>query len=54
MACHRRYKTMLTMVPRALWWLLAGGLCYTGGVLFYVRENMRYHHVPVASFCPFR
>jgi hemolysin III len=39
-------KPMLTMVPRGLfWWLLAGGLCYTGGVLFYVRKTMRYHHV---------
>jgi hemolysin III len=39
-------KPMLTMVPRGLfWWLLAGGLCYTGGVLFYVRKKMRYHHV---------
>ena len=39
-------KPMLTMVPRGLfWWLLAGGLCYTAGVLFYVRKEMRYHHV---------
>ena len=39
-------KPMLTMVPRGLfWWLLAGGLCYTSGVLFYVRKKMRYHHV---------
>jgi hemolysin III len=39
-------KPMLTMVPRGLfWWLLAGGLCYTGGVLFYVLKKMRYHHV---------
>ncbi len=39
-------KPMLTMVPRGLfWWLLAGGLCYTGGVFFYAREKMRYHHV---------
>lgn len=39
-------KPMLTMVPRGLvWWLLAGGLCYTGGVLFYIRKKMRYHHV---------
>jgi hemolysin III len=39
-------KPMLTMVPRGLvWWLLGGGLCYTGGVLFYVRKKMRYHHV---------
>jgi hemolysin III len=39
-------KPMLTMVPRGLFgWLLAGGLFYTGGVLFYVRKKMRYHHV---------
>jgi len=39
-------KPMLTMVPHGLlWWLLAGGLFYTGGVLFYVRKKMRYHHV---------
>ncbi|MHB8769518.1 MAG: PAQR family membrane homeostasis protein TrhA [Syntrophales bacterium] len=39
-------KPMLTMLPRGLfWWLLAGGLCYTAGVLFYVRKEMRYHHV---------
>ena len=24
--------------------LVSGGLCYTGGVVFYVRERMRYHH----------
>jgi len=39
-------KPMITMVPRGLlWWLLAGGLFYTGGVVFYVRKQMRYHHV---------
>jgi hemolysin III len=39
-------KPMITMVPCGLlWWLLAGGLFYTGGVLFYVRKKMRYHHV---------
>jgi len=39
-------KPMLTMAPIGLfWWILAGGLCYTGGVLFYVRKKMRYHHV---------
>jgi len=39
-------KPMLTMTPRGLfWWLLAGGLCYTGGVFFYVRKKMRCHHV---------
>ena len=39
-------KPLLTMAPIGLfWWILAGGLCYTGGVLFYVRKKMRYHHV---------
>jgi len=39
-------KPMITMVPRGLlWWLLAGGLFYTGGVFFYVRKQMRYHYV---------
>ena len=39
-------KPMITMVPLGLlWWLLAGGLFYTGGVVFYVRKQMRYHHV---------
>jgi hemolysin III len=39
-------KPMLTIMPHGLlWWILAGGLFYTGGVLFYVRKKMRYHHV---------
>lgn len=39
-------KPMLTMVPRGLfWWILAGGLFYTGGVPFYVRKKTRYYHV---------
>ena len=25
-------------------WLLAGGLCYTAGVWFYVRDRLRYRH----------
>lgn len=25
-------------------WLFGGGLCYTGGVLFYRRKSMTYHH----------
>jgi hemolysin III len=30
---------------RGLLWLIAGGLCYTGGVVFYIRdERRRYHH----------
>lgn len=28
----------------ALVWLVAGGLCYTGGVLFYAWERLRYGH----------
>jgi len=39
-------KPILTMAPIGLfWWILAGGLFYTVGVLFYVRKKMRYHHV---------
>ena len=25
-------------------WLVAGGLCYTAGVVFYVRDHIPYHH----------
>jgi hemolysin III len=39
-------QPLLAVMPRGLfWWLLAGGLCYTGGVLLYVRKQMPYHHV---------
>ena len=39
-------KPMLAMVPHGLfWWMLAGGLFYTIGVIFYIRKKMRYHHV---------
>jgi hemolysin III len=39
-------KPIIALFPQGLiWWLLAGGLFYTGGVLFYVRKKMRYHHV---------
>jgi hemolysin III len=27
-----------------LWWVVAGGLAYTLGVVFYVNKNARYHH----------
>lgn len=30
--------------PHGLAWLIAGGLCYTGGVLFYTRDHLRYRH----------
>jgi len=40
-----------------LLWLLAGGLCYTGGVVFYLAKNVRFAHlawhlcVMAGSFC---
>jgi len=39
-------KPLLTLVgPAGFWWLLAGGLCYTGGVVFYATdERVRYGH----------
>ncbi len=30
--------------PAALGWLLAGGLCYTLGVPFYMRDSLRFRH----------
>ncbi len=42
---------MLTRVPTAaLWLLLAGGLCYTAGVPFYLWRRLRYHHAFWHSF----
>ncbi|HAT40822.1 MAG TPA: hemolysin III [Rheinheimera sp.] len=39
-------ETMLRLVPHeGLWWLLAGGLCYSGGVVFYVQKKLFFHHV---------
>jgi hemolysin III len=38
-------KPMLGAVPVAgLVWLGAGGLCYTGGVAFYLWRRLRFHH----------
>lgn len=39
-------RPLAAHVPRAgLLWLLAGGLCYTGGVVFYARDQrMRFGH----------
>lgn len=38
-------EPMLTRVPlQSLWLLLAGGVCYTVGVLFYRWQRLRYHH----------
>jgi hemolysin III len=38
-------KPMLASVPpTALWLLLAGGLSYTGGAVFYLWRRLPYHH----------
>lgn len=39
-------KPLISHVGRAgFWWLLAGGLCYTGGVVFYATDKrLRYGH----------
>lgn len=38
-------KPMLSSVPAsALWLLLAGGLCYSFGVPFYLWKKLRFHH----------
>ncbi|MDF9827979.1 hemolysin III [Ereboglobus sp. PH5-5] len=38
-------KPMISGVPAvSLWLLLAGGLCYTGGALFYIQKKLRFHH----------
>lgn len=36
---------LLAMVPlRGVLWLLAGGLCYTGGIVFYAIDRIPYNH----------
>lgn len=45
--------------PTAIAWLVAGGLCYTGGVLFYLKTGVRFAHftwhlfVMAGSVCHF-
>ena len=34
----------LALAPAGLWLLLAGGLCYTGGAVFYLWKRLPYHH----------
>jgi hemolysin III len=36
---------VMSVAPAGLVWLLAGGLSYTTGVLFYTRPRMRYAHL---------
>jgi hemolysin III len=35
---------LLAVAPRGLWLLLAGGLCYTLGSVFYLWKRLPYHH----------
>ncbi len=38
-------KPMVQSVPEPiLWWIFAGGLCYTLGTVFYLAQKLRYHH----------
>lgn len=42
---------LITSVPHGgLWLLLAGGLCYTFGVVFYYWRRLRYHHAVWHTF----
>ena len=36
---------MQTVPAEGLWWLLAGGLCYSFGVIFYLWHSLFLHHV---------
>jgi len=54
-------RPLLTHVsPAGMWWLLAGGLCYTGGIAFFATDSrLRYGHalwhvfVVAGSVCHF-
>ena len=44
-------QPMIERVPHGgLWLLLAGGLCYTAGVVFYLWHRLRYHHAVSHTF----
>jgi hemolysin III len=41
-ACSFDFASLKASLPEAgLWWLIAGGLAYTGGVLFYILDLMK-------------
>jgi hemolysin III len=45
------FAPMFENVPHSgLWLLLAGGLCYTVGVMFYLWRRLRYHHAVWHTF----
>ncbi|WP_346838534.1 hemolysin III family protein [Microbulbifer sp. SAOS-129_SWC] len=35
---------MNSLAPGGLWLLVLGGLCYTGGIAFYLWRSLRFHH----------
>jgi hemolysin III len=44
-------EPLVASVPQGgLWLLLAGGLCYTVGVIFYLWHRLRYHHAVWHTF----
>lgn len=54
------FKPLLAALPvGGIWLLVAGGLCYTGGTVFYLWKSLRYHHaiwhlfVLAGSICHF-
>lgn len=38
------YPLYIALSTQGLWWLLAGGLCYTLGVLFYLAKKVQFTH----------
>jgi hemolysin III len=34
-----------SMSPMGVFWILAGGICYTGGIFFYLMGRFKYHHL---------
>ena len=54
------FKPLCATVPvGGIWLLVSGGLCYTGGTVFYLWKSLRYHHaiwhlfVLAGSICHF-
>lgn len=35
---------LANVTPAGMWLLFIGGLCYTGGAVFYMMKKLRYHH----------